>query len=298
MINVIILSIDLDNTLLETTTYLEKLVENLIDKGTLLGWTILKAIVIFIAGRFLISLLNKVIRRILDKRNIDPSIKTFTKSLVNVVLTVMLIVSVIGVLGIQTTSFAALIASAGVTIGLALSGNLSNFAGGIIILLFKPFRVGDYIETSSIGGTVKEIQIFHTIINTSDNRVIYAPNGSLSSGVVTNYNVMPTRRVEWIVGIEYGEDYEKVKDILYKIIANDTRVLSNPLPFIALKQLDASSVNIVVRAWVKREDYWGVYFEMNKHIYETFNKEGISFPFPQLTIHKVPPGLPEGEELK
>ncbi|MCD7932540.1 MAG: mechanosensitive ion channel [Tannerellaceae bacterium] len=293
-----ILSIDLDNTLLETTTYLEKLVENLIDKGTLLGWTILKAIVIFIAGRFLISLLNKVIRRILDKRNIDPSIKTFTKSLVNVVLTVMLIVSVIGVLGIQTTSFAALIASAGVTIGLALSGNLSNFAGGIIILLFKPFRVGDYIETSSIEGIVKEIQIFHTIINTSDNRVIYAPNGSLSSGVVTNYDVMPTRRVEWIVGIEYGEDYEKVKDILYKIIANDTRVLSNPLPFIALKQLDASSVNIVVRAWVKGEDYWGVYFEMNKHIYETFNKEGISFPFPQLTIHKAPPSLPEGEELR
>ncbi|MCD7935781.1 MAG: mechanosensitive ion channel [Tannerellaceae bacterium] len=286
---------------LDASASLERLVHNFIGKGTVLGWTLLKAVALFIIGRFLIGLLNKLIRKVLTKRDIDPSVKTFFGSLVNIVLTILLIISVVGVLGIQTTSFAALIASAGVTVGVALSGNLSNFAGGIIILLFKPFRVGDYIETSNYGGTVKEIQIFHTILATSDNRVIYVPNGSLSSGVVTNYNVMSTRRVEWIFGVEYGEDYEKVKKVLTGLVAEDSRILAEPLPLIALKQLDASSVNIMLRGWVKRSDYWSVYFDMNRKVYETFNKKGIGFPFPQLTVHAAPqvapPGLPEGEEL-
>ena len=237
--------------------------------------------------RFLISLLNKFIRRLMDKRKVDVSIKTFVKSLVNILLTILLIISVVGALGVETTSFAALLASAGVAIGMALSGNLQNFAGGLVILLFKPYKVGDWIETQQgSSGTVKEIQIFHTILTTADNKLIYIPNGSLSSGVVTNYSHQETRRVEWIIGIDYGEDYNKVQQIVRDILAADKRILNEPAPFIALHALDASSVNVVARVWVNSGDYWGVYFDTNKAIYETFNEKGINFPFPQLTVHQ------------
>ena len=171
--------------------------------------------------------------------------------------------------------------------GMALSGNLQNFAGGLVILLFKPYKVGDWIETQQgSAGTVKEIQIFHTILTTADNKLIYIPNGSLSSGVVTNYSHQETRRVEWIIGIDYGEDYEKVQKIVYEILAADKRILKEPAPFVALHALDASSVNVVARVWVNSGDYWGVYFDINKAIYETFNEKGINFPFPQLTVHQ------------
>lgn len=153
------------------------------------------------------------------KRDIDPSVKSFVGSLVNVVLTILLIISVVGALGVQTTSFAALLASAGVAVGMALSGNLANFAGGLIILLFKPFKVGDYIEAQGTGGTVKEIQIFHTILSTPDNKMVYIPNGSLSSGAVTNFSRQTTRRVDWTFGVDYGEDYDKVKEVIQTILA-------------------------------------------------------------------------------
>ena len=170
---------------------------------------------------------------------------------------------------------------------MALSGNLQNFAGGLVILLFKPYKVGDWIETQQgSAGTVKEIQIFHTILTTADNKLIYIPNGSLSSGIVTNYSHQETRRVEWIIGIDYGEDYEKVQKIVYEILAADKRILNEPVPFVALHALDASSVNVVARVWVNSGDYWGVYFDINKAIYETFNEKGINFPFPQLTVHQ------------
>ena len=176
---------------------------------------------------------------------------------------------------------------AGERILMALSGNLQNFAGGLVILLFKPYKVGDWIETQQgSAGTVKEIQIFHTILTTGDNKLIYIPNGSLSSGVVINYSHQETRRVEWIIGIDYGEDYNKVQQIVRDILAEDKRILNEPAPFIALHALDASSVNVVVRVWVNSGDYWGVYFDTNKAIYETFNEKGINFPFPQLTVHQ------------
>jgi small conductance mechanosensitive channel len=203
---------------------------------------------------------------------------------VNVVLIVLLIVSIIGALGVETTSFAALLASAGVAIGMALSGNLSNFAGGLIILIFKPFKVNDYIHAQGTEGTVKEIQIFHTILKTPDNKWVYIPNGSLSSGIVTNYNV-ESRRVEWIFGVDYGTDYGKVKALTEAILAADSRILSDPAPFVALNALADSSVNIIVRAWVKTSDYWNVYFDINQVVYETYNAQGINFPFPQLTVH-------------
>lgn len=260
--------------------------QQLIDSGIQAGGHILKAVIVFLVGRFLIRMLNRLVGRVMDKRNVDISIKTFVKSLVNILLTVLLIVSVVGALGVETTSFAALLASAGVAVGMALSGNLQNFAGGLIVLLFKPYKVGDWIESQGVSGTVKEIQIFHTILTTGDNKTIYIPNGAMSSGVVTNYNTQVTRRIEWIVGIDYGEDYNKVQQIVRDILVADSRILNEPAPFIALHALDASSVNVVIRVWVNSGDYWGVYFDINKAIYETFNEKGINFPFPQLTVHQ------------
>ncbi len=199
------------------------------------------------------------------KRHIDAGIQSFVKSLVNILLTILLIIAVIGKLGVETTSFAALLASAGVAVGMALSGNLQNFAGGLIVLLFRPFKVGDWIESQGVSGTVREIQIFHTILTTADNKVIYIPNGALSSGTVTNYSREDTRRVDWVIGVEYGENYDKVESTVRRILAADSRILNAPAcPFVALHALDASSVNIVIRVWVKSSDYWGVYFDMNK----------------------------------
>ena len=155
------------------------------------------------------------------------------------------------------------------------------------MLLFRPFKVGDWIESQGVSGTVREIQIFHTILTTADNKVIYIPNGALSSGTVTNYSREETRRVDWVIGVEYGENYDKVESTVRRILAADSRTLNTPEPFVALHALDASSVNVVIRVWVKNSDYWGVYFDMNKTIYATFNKEGIGFPFPQLTVHQA-----------
>lgn len=261
--------------------------QQLIDSGIQVGGHILKAAIVFVVGRFLISLLRRLTSRLLDKRSVDVSIKTFVKSLVNILLTILLIISVVGALGVETTSFAALLASAGVAIGMALSGNLQNFAGGLVILLFKPYKVGDWIESQGVSGTVKEIQIFHTILTTADNKLIFVPNGALSSGVVVNYSNQKTRRVEWIVGVDYGEDYAKVEQVVRDILAADKRILSEPAPFVALHALDASSVNVVARVWVNSENYWDVYFDINQAIYKTFNEKGIDFPFPQLTVHQA-----------
>ena len=266
---------------------LQVFLQQLIDWGVNAGGHIISAVLIFIVGRFLISFLNKMVARLLAKRHVDASIQSFVKSLVNILLTILLIIAVIGKLGVETTSFAALLASAGVAIGMALTGNLQNFAGGLIVLLLRPYKVGDLIESQGITGTVREIQIFHTILTTGDNKIIYIPNGALSSGTVTNYSREATRRVEWIIGVEYGENFDKVEETTRRIIAEDKRILSDPAPFVALHALDASSVNVIIRAWVKSEDYWGVYFDMNKTIYSVFNKEGIGFPFPQLTVHQA-----------
>ena len=269
-----------------SATRLERMIDRLLEQGASLGLTLIKAFLIFLIGRYLIKLINKIIKRILSRRDIEMSVKTFVGSLVNVVLTILLIISVVGALGVQTTSFAALLASAGVAIGMALSGNLSNFAGGLIVLLFKPFKVGDYIEAQNIGGTVKEIQIFHTILVTVDNKTVYIPNGALSSGAVVNYSRQDTRRIEWTFGVVYGEKYDKVKQVIESVLARETRILPTPAPFIALNTLADSSVNVIVRVWVKSENYWDVYYDINQAVYTTFNEQGIDFPFPQLTIHK------------
>ena len=265
----------------------EQLLSKLLDWGIEVGKDLLGAIIIYIVGRFIIKQVGRLLARILEKRKLEISVQTFLRSLVSILLNLILAFAIVSRLGVETTSFAALLASAGVAVGMALSGNLSNFAGGLIILVFKPFKVGDYIEGQNANGTVREIQIFHTILTTVDNKVIYVPNGALSSNAITNYSKQETRRAEWVFGVEYGEDFEKVKAVLQRIIDADPRILKDPAPMIALGALSASSVDIKVRAWAKTADYWDVYFDMNKIVYDTFNKEGIGFPFPQLTVHQA-----------
>lgn len=266
---------------------LSKLLETLIGFALQAGKSILVAIIIYVVGRFIIRMVNKIVAKVLVKRNVDLTIQSFVKSFVNVLLTTLLIVAVVNALGVDTTSFAALLASVGLAAGMALSGNLQNLAGGILLLLFRPFRVGDYITAQGESGTVKEIQILHTIIVTVDNRDVILPNGALSSGNMTNFSKEPLRRVDLTVGVEYGQDIDRVREVLQKLFAADTRILQEPAPFVALGALSSSSVDITIRLWVKSEDYWGVFFDTNEAIYKTFNKEGINFPFPQLTVHQA-----------
>ena len=253
-----------------------------------LGGRILAALIIFIIGKLIVNWINRLFAKMLERRKVDASIQSFLKSIVNITLLVLLFLAVIGKLGIELTSFAALLASAGVAIGMALSGNLSNFAGGVIILVFRPYKVGDYIEASTgASGTVTDIQIFHTVLTTPDNRIVFAPNGAMSGAVVTNYSRKDTRRLDFTFGVEYGTDFELAKSTIMEVISKDNRILKDPAPFIELGALAESSVNITVRVWVNAADYWGVNFDMNKHVYATFNAKGISFPFPQLTVHQA-----------
>ena len=271
----------------EFSTLMNETFVKLVDVGISLGERILGTLLIYLIGRLLIKWINRAFARILEKRKVEVSIQTFLKSMVNILVVVLLILAIIGKLGVELTGFAALLASAGVAIGVALSGNLQNFAGGIIILLFRPYKVGDYIEADTgAAGTVREIQIFHTILVTADNKVVYAPNGAMSGSVITNYSNLDTRRIDFTVSVEYGTDFETVEKTLREIIAADSRIMNTPEPFIKLSALAASSVDVTMRVWVKSSDYWGVYFNMNQQIYAVFNKRNINFPFPQLTIHQ------------
>lgn len=272
---------------MDLSDFLEMIIREGSQFAVKLGGKIAVAVLVFIVGKFLINLVVKMMRKLMEKRNLDASVRSFIDSFINILLTIILIFAVISVLGVDITAFAALLASAGVGIGMALSGNLSNFAGGLIILLFKPYRVGDAIDFQGVVGAVKEIQIFHTIMTTFDNKTVYIPNGSLSSGIITNFTHQQYRRVDWVIGVEYGTDYEYVKSVLQEMVQAEKRILDDPAPFIALHQLADSSVNVTMRCWVKAPDYWDVYFSMNQNIYSTFNKKGIGFPFPQLTVHQA-----------
>mgnify|MGYP000573551033 FL=1 len=264
---------------------MDAFLSRMVDLGVTVGSKILFAVIVLIVGRWLVRRLNKLVNKILTKREVDASLTTFVRSLVSITLNLLLVIVIIGILGIETSSFIALFASAGVAVGMALSGTLQNFAGGVMILLFKPFKVGDFIEAQGQSGTVREIQIFNTILTTADNKVIIIPNGGLSTGLMKNYSKEPTRRVDWEFGIAYGDDYTKAREVLARLLDADSRVLKEPAYFIALTSLGASSVNIVVRAWVNSADYWGVYFDMNEKVYKTFAQENLNIPFPQMDIH-------------
>lgn len=264
---------------------LDTLVSKLVDLGTSLASKLLAAVIIFFIGRWIVRKIKRLVCNILEKRKVEASLATFTRSLVTMTLNFFLIIIIIGTLGIETSSFIALFASAGVGIGMALSGTLQNFSGGVMILLFKPFKVGDFIEAQGQSGTVKEIQIFNTILTTPDNKIIIVPNGGLSTGITKNYSKEETRRVDWEFGIGYGDSYDKAKVVIAKLLDDDKRILKDPEYFIALTSLGESSVNIVVRAWTKASDYWGVFFDMNEKVYKTFAQENINIPFPQMDVH-------------
>lgn len=247
------------------------------------------AVAVFYIGRFIVRKINALIQRILVKRKVDPSIATFVKSATEIVLYFVLIIVVVGILGIETSSFIALFASAGVAVGMAMSGTLQNFAGGVLILTLRPYGVGDYIEAQGFAGTVKAIQMFHTIITTADNKTIIIPNGPLSNGSVNNYSKQSMRRVDWSVALAYGTDFARAKEAIADILATEPAVINTadqPVN-IFLAALADSSINITVRAWVPSSEYWNVFFSVNEKIYARLPEQGFSFPFPQLDVHVV-----------
>ncbi len=247
---------------------------------------LVKVLLIWFVGRWVTRRVVNLIKRLMEARNVNVSIRTFVGSLVDVVTMIVLIIMIISVLGVDTSSFIAIFASAGVAIGMALSGTLQNFAGGVMILLFRPFKVGDFIEAQGVSGTVKEIQIFNTVVHTGDNKVILLPNGPVSTGIINNYSREDVRRVDFTYSISYGDDFEKAKKVLLKLIAEDSRVLDQPAaPFVELGALAASSIDITVRLWCKQQDYWGIHFDLNRKVYETFPKEGLNFPYQTLTVN-------------
>lgn len=251
------------------------------------GIKLLGAIAVWIIGSMILKSMVKAFSKALDKSKTDASLKPFLKSIVTVILKALLVITVLTMLGIEMTSFVAILGAAGLAVGMALSGTLQNFAGGVMILIFKPFKVGDFIDAQGYKGVVSEIQIFNTILKTVDNRVIIIPNGGLSTSSMTNFSVEPFRRVDFTFGVGYGDSTEKTREVLNQLIAADKRILSggDHDPFVAVSGLGDSSVDFTVRVWVKAEDYWGVFFDMNENVYNTFNKEGLNIPYPQMDVH-------------
>lgn len=249
------------------------------------GYKLVGAILALIVGLYIIKVLLNGLSKLMKKRNIDDSLQPFLRSLLGIVLKVLLVVSVLSMIGIEMTSFVAILGAAGLAVGLALSGTLQNFAGGVMILIFKPFKVGHVITAQGYTGSVYEIQIFNTILKTPDNKHIILPNGSLSTGSMVNFSKEPTRRVDWTFGIGYGDDVDKAREVLKRLISEDERIKQDPEPFIAVSELADSSVNFAVRVWVDAGDYWPVFFAMNEKVYKTFDKEGLNIPFPQMDVH-------------
>ncbi len=268
-----------------TSMPVDELMHTLMQWGMNIAGKMLLALTIFFIGRWLIKYILRVQKRMMERRDTDLSLRTFLNNLTQIGLTIILISFIIGVLGIDTTSFVAIFASAGLAVGMALSGTLQNFAGGVMILVIKPFRVGDFIEAQGFGGVVKEIRLFHTILNTGDNKTILLPNGGISNGIVNNYTHEQYRRVEWTFGVGYGEDYDRVKALIEKLLREDKRVQASPEPLVALSSLGESSVNIVVRAWVHTDQFWDLYFALNEQVYKTFGQQGINIPYPQMDVH-------------
>ncbi len=262
-----------------------KYVEKLIDLGIVWGPKLIGAIIVLIVGLWIVKAITKAVGRTLERRKVDPSLVPFLKSLTNILLKVLVIITVMSMIGIQMTSFVAILGAAGLAVGMALSGTLQNFAGGVIILIFRPFNVGDFIEAQGYMGTVKAISIFTTVMNTVDNKVIIIPNGPLSTGSLTNFSREPLRRVDWKFGIAYGDDMGNLKKAITDFVNEDQRILKDPAVFIGLVELGDSSVNFAVRAWVNAADYWGVFFDMNEKVYKRFKDYNLNIPFPQMDVH-------------
>lgn len=263
----------------------EELVSTLITYAISLGYKLLIALIIFFIGRWIIKRILYLITKLMEKRNFELSLRSFLRSLISTILFFTLIIIIINVVGTQTVSLAALIASAGLAIGLAVKDNLANFAGGVMLLANRPFKAGDFIEAQDKEGFVQSIGILYTVLRTFDNKLIYIPNGPLSTGNITNYTSEPKRRVDITVGVEYGSDVQTVKKILADVAAANELILKDPAPFARLDKMNDSSVDYAFRVWTKVDNYWDVYFYLNEAVYEALNQNGIGIPFPQMTVH-------------
>lgn len=264
---------------------MEKYSNLVIDLVAEYGPKLIGAVITLIIGLWVVKRISSFAKKSFEKRNIDPSLRPFLVSMINTVLKIFVVISVLSMLGIEMTSFVAILGAAGLAVGMALSGTLQNFAGGVIILILKPFKIGDVIEAQGYTGKVSSIQIFNTILKTPDNKTVIIPNGGLSTGAMINYSTELTRRVDWTVGIGYGDDIEKARKILLEILSTDERIFKDPAPFIQVSALADSSVNLATRVWVDAADYWGVFMDTNEKIYNEFNKQGINIPFPQMDVH-------------
>ena len=272
---------------MDPQTILEFLQNNGLDSSTLVGFgkNIVIALLIFYVGKFVISLVVRGLRKFMRRQEVDKTLETFVCNLVRIALLVVVVIAAIGALGIQTTSFIAIFGAAGLAVGLALQGSLSNFAAGVLIVLFRPYRVGDFVEAAGIAGVVEQVQILTTVLRTGDNKQIIVPNGQIMDSIITNYSANETRRVDMVVGVSYDDDLDKVRATIQELIDAEERILDEPKPTIAVSELADSSVNFVVRPWVKTPDYWGVMFDLTEAIKKRFDQDGISFPFPQQDVH-------------
>ncbi|MFC2129356.1 mechanosensitive ion channel family protein [Bacteroidota bacterium] len=261
--------------------------EELFDAAVKHGSKLLLALVVLIIGLIVIKWMTKGLKKMMIRTNLDPTLVPFLKSIFNVILKALLIISVMGMVGIQMTSFIAILGAAGLAIGLALQGTLQNFAGGVMILIFKPFKVGDYIEAQGFAGSVKEIQIFNTKLTTPDNSVVIIPNSPLSTNAMKNITSLETRRIDFSFGIGYGDDIDKSKALLMKLAEANELVMQDPQPMVVVEALADSSVNLKLRVWVKTSDYWDLYFHMTETVKKEFDKAGISIPYPQQDVHLI-----------
>ena len=243
------------------------------------------AIVVLLLGLWLVKRVIKLMNKGMERSSTEPTLAKFLGNLVSIGLKALLLISVASMIGIETTSFIAILGAAGLAIGLALQGTLANFAGGVLVLLFRPFKVGDFVEAQGVAGTVTEIQIINTVIRTGDNKRIIVPNGAISNGIITNFSSEATRRVDFVFGIGYDDDVAKAKSILTRLATEDSRSLAEPAPLVVVSELADSSVNFTVRVWVNAADYWGLYFDLTEQVKLTFDQEGISIPFPQSDVH-------------
>ncbi len=272
---------------LSFSSIIEFLKQNGIDSTTVVtfGKNVVIALVIFYVGRVVINVIVRGLRGMMQRQEVDKTLETFVCNLVRMALLVVVVIAAIGALGVQTTSLIAIFGAAGLAVGLALQGSLSNFAAGVLIVLFRPYRVGDYIEAAGIAGTVEQVQILTTVLATPDNKQIIVPNSQVMNSVITNYSAKDKRRVDMVVGVSYSDDLDKVRAILEELVAADDRILDDPPHKIAVQALADSSVNFVVRPWVRTSDYWGVWFDLTEAIKKRFDKEGVSIPFPQQDVH-------------
>ncbi|MCP3929266.1 MAG: mechanosensitive ion channel [Bacteroidetes bacterium] len=264
---------------------MEQILDQLTEISVNYGLKLIGALAVWIIGGWIVKILVEKFSKILSKSKTDESLQPFLRGIVDGLLKVMLVITALSLLGIEMTSFIAILGAVGLAVGLALSGTLQNFAGGVMLLIFKPFKAGDLIDAQGYKGTVSEIQIFNTILKTPDNKTIIIPNGELSKSPMTNYSTEEKRRVDWTIGIGYGDDVTKAENVIKQLCDEDSRILKDPEVFIAVSELADSSVNFAVRAWVKAEDYWGVFFNLNKKVYEVFDREGLNIPYPQMDVH-------------